>query len=177
MVPFVLIAKRGKLHKIEFMMEVNKISLDMRDSTRLSRFFQVIFGLFCIASSAWFLLNLIKTNTASGTNIIAVAFLFFFGVWLLLSAAEVTGRYIIISDEKIILKDKYIPGPRTFAPGNLKTVVFKPLSFELQEQDGSKTLVKLGLYYRERSANILELIEAFCKTNSINIEGLTDENK
>lgn len=159
------------------MMEVNKISLDMRDSTKLSRFFQLIFGLFCIVTSAWFLVNLIKTNTALGTNIIAVAFLFFFGVWLLLSAAGITGRYIIISDEKIVLKDKYIQGPRTFTPGNLKMVVFKPLSFELHESNGSKTLVTLGLYYRERSASILELIEAFCKTNSINIEGLTDESK
>ena len=158
-------------------MEVTKISLDMRDSTKISRLFQVIFGLICLAVSAWYLLNIAKADNFSGTNLIAIAFLFLFGIWELLTAAGITDRYIIISDEKIVLKNKYVFGPEIHKADNLVAVIFKPVSFELHHKDGSRTVVKLGIYYRERSAEIMEAVESFCTANSITTEGLEEENK
>lgn len=156
-------------------MDVKKISLDMRESSKTMRILQLIFGLVCLFISAWLFSNLMTTKSASGSNLIAVVFLFFFGIWELLSAFGITGRYIIVSDEKIILKHKYISRPQVHTAAKLKTITIKPVAFELHHLNGSKTLVKLGLYYRERSAEILDAVESFCKVNNIAVEGLEEE--
>jgi hypothetical protein len=158
-------------------MEAKKISLDVRDNTKFTRFFQIVFGIFCLAVAAWFFYNLLTTKSISGTNSIAVVFLFLFGIWELLAGAGLTARYIIISKEFITLKQKYFSKPLMLNPGDLKKVVFKPIAFELITQDSVKITIKLGLYYRERTEEILESVEKFCELNNVPVDGLVSDEK
>lgn len=158
-------------------MKAKKISLDVRDNTKFTRFFQIVFGVFCLAVAIWFIYNLITTKTISGTNAIAVVFLFFFGIWELLAGAGLTARYITISDESLILKQNYFSKPLILKPGDIKKVIFKPIAFELITSDNKKIVTKLGLYYRERTEEILESVEQFCEINKVPVDGLVSDEK
>jgi len=158
-------------------MEARKISLDLHDNTKFTRFFQVVFGIFCLAVSVWFLFKLFETQTLAGANTIAVVFLFLIGVWELASGFGFTGKYIIVSGESLTLKHNNFSKPLVVKPADLEMVIFKPVSFVFVFRSGEKTTIKLGIYYRERSVEILESIEEFCKINQVSVEGLVSDEK
>jgi hypothetical protein len=170
------LSKSGKLQK-KVPMEAKKISLDLHDNTKLTRFFQIVFGTFCLAVSVWFLFKLFETHTLAGANAIAVVFLFLIGVWELAAGFGFTGRYIIVSEENLTIKHSHFLRPLIIKPSDLKIVIFKPVSFELFYHNGEKTIIRLGIYYRERSVEILESIEEFCKINQVPVEGSDSDEK
>ncbi len=158
-------------------MEEKKISLDIHENTKVSRLFQLLFGIVCLVIAVMLLINLIKTGNHSTTSIIVVAFLFLFGIWELLASAGITVRYIAVTKEKIILKDKYIVPARDIAVGEIKEVEFKPLSFTIYLTDGTDVRVRLGNYYSDRSIEVLETIEHFSRQNSIAVKGIDEKKK
>jgi hypothetical protein len=158
-------------------MEPEKISLDVRESTKILRYFQLFFSLVCFVVAVWIFMKLVSTGTMSGSNLIAVAFILLFGIWELTSGLGITQRYIVFSGESITLKHRYFAKPAIYNCSNIKSVVFRPLSFIITCNDGKKTAVKLGNYYQERTLKILESASNFCKTNQIATEGLEQENK
>ncbi len=158
-------------------MEPEKISLDVRESTKLNKYSQLFFSLICFVVAIWFLLKLFSTGTMNGSNSIAVVFLLLFGVWELLSGFGITQRYLVFSGNAITVKHRLFSKPVEFKPDNIKVIIFKPLSFNIVGQDDKKTIVRLGNYYQERTLKILESLSDFCKTNHVLTEGLEAEKK
>jgi len=158
-------------------MEPEKISLDVRESTKLNRYLQLFFSLICFVVAVWFLLKLISTGTLSGSNSIAVVFLLLFGVWELLSGFGITQRYLVFSGDAITIKHRFFARPVVFRPDNIKIIVFKPLSFSIVGCNDKKTIIRLGNYYQERTLKILESVSDFCKTNHVLAEGLEKEKQ
>jgi hypothetical protein len=155
-------------------MEAEKISLDIRESTKLNRYFQLFFSVLCFIVAGWFFLKLLSTKTLTGSNGLAVIFLLLFGFWELLSGLGITQRYLIISEGDITLKCRYFSKPVIFKPDEINLVAFKPMSFVIVSKTGEKTVLKLGNYYQERTLKILESLKDFCIKNRISVEGLSE---
>jgi hypothetical protein len=158
-------------------MESEKISLDIRESTKVLRYFQLFFSLLSFIVAIWFLLKLLSTCTLNGSNGIAVIFLLFFGGWELVSGLGITQRYLIVSGDSITLKHRYFAKPVVFKPEDIKVAVFKPLTFIIIGINGERTVLKLGNYYQERTLKAFDLLSNFCQINKVAVEGLDQEEK
>jgi hypothetical protein len=163
----------GKLHEIDTMRQ-QKFSLEIVERNKITKVSESVFGLLCLAVALWFAMSLQdKPSTVSAG--LAIAFLAFFGIWEILSGTGAVSRYIIIGGENIILKHKtYLPAV-TFGPGALKEVKFKPLAIDFCLTKGTVTTIRLGTYYRERSAEIMEAVEKFCHDKMIMTTGNNEE--
>jgi|WetSurMetagenome_2_1015567.scaffolds.fasta_scaffold00870_13 hypothetical protein len=158
-------------------MEPEKISLDVRESNKITRYSQFFFSLLCFGVAIWLFIKLVSTGTPSGSNIIAVAFILLFGVWELVSGLGITQRYISLTDDRLTIKHRYFAKPVIYRPADIKLVVFKPLSFNIVGNGGERTVIKLGNYYQERTLKILESVENFCKAGNVATEGLEKEEE
>jgi hypothetical protein len=163
----------GKLHKIDTM-SGQKFSLEIVERNKITRVAESVFGLLCITVALWFAMSLLdKPSTVSAW--LAIAFLAFFGIWEIISGTGAVSRFIIIGSENIILKQKtYLPAV-TFEPDALKEVKFKPLAIDFCLREGKVTTVRLGTYYREGSAEIMEAVEKFCLDKMIMTTGNKEE--
>jgi len=158
-------------------MESQKISLDLHERTKVSVIFQAFFSLLCFSAAAWLLIKLIQTYSITGSNIIAVLFLFSFGLWELLSVTGTNERFIIFSADTVTIKDRYFSKPVIYRQADISLVAFRTLSFIIVSSDGKKDTVKLGNYYQEKTVKILESLNLFCKRNSIKVEGLEQDTE
>ena len=155
-------------------MNKQKFSLDLREDTFITRISNLIFGLFCLAVSLWFIIKLGKEPSSTTSAWIAVAFLSLFGIWELLAGFGMTSRYITIDKNIIIIRHRFYSSPVSLLPAMIKEIEFKPLAISFHLHEGKDILLRLGAYYKERSADIMKSVEVFCTENNIKTEGLTE---
>lgn len=151
-------------------MEEKRYNIDLHEVTKAGKITRVVFGLACLAASGWYLFSIMGTEASTGSSWIATVFLSLFGLWMIASGLGYTRRYITVSDEKIILRQEFYRPPVTFTPASLKAVEFKPLTVILHDRSGSVSF-RLGTYYPENTAAIMEAVEEFCLHNNIEIKG------
>ena len=109
---------------------------------------------------------------------IADAFLFFFGVWLALKGTGLTDRYAVISDNEIVLKDKFYAPAMIIRASDITKAGFGQLKITLFLRTGKIIPLRLGTFYRESSLELMETAEAFCNANGIPTSGIiTDEER
>ena len=158
-------------------MSGQKFSLEILESSKITKVSETVFGLLCLAGALWFALSLRGQPSSAVSSWLAIVFLALFGVWEILSGAGVVSRYITINSDTIILKHKPYIAAITLSAANLREVKFKPLAIEFCLKEGKVITVRLGTYYSERSAEIMETVEDFCLRKSVMITGEKSEQK
>lgn len=153
-----------------------RYNIDLQEHTRFGKILRITLGIICLIAAIWFLFSIMGTEASVGTAWIAILFLFFFSFWLLGSGINLTDSYIIIGENRILLRQSLLKSPVTFTSATLSYVEFKPLTVEFCTKD-SKVTLKLGTYYPEHSVSILNAVEEFCKSNGIETRGLKPEEK
>ncbi len=99
-----------------------------------------------------------------------MGFLLLFGLWMIGSGLGFTERYIRIGNERIVLRQDFYRPAVVFTSATLRAVEFRPLVIDFFT--GKKKLsLRLGAYYPERSASIMEAVEGFCRQHGIEIRG------
>jgi hypothetical protein len=151
-------------------MEETKFNIDLHEDKKAGKILRILFGVACLAAATGFMYSIRGTASSTASAWIATAFLMLFGLWMIASGLGYTRRYIIISGEKIILRQEFYRPPLIFTPSNLKAVEFKPLTIGFLTANGTIKL-RLGTYYPENTASIMEAVEDFCIRNNIEIRG------
>lgn len=144
--------------------------IDLQEENRTGKILRTVFGIACLAVAGWYMYSIMGTAAATGSAWIAVSFLLLFGLWMIASGLGYTRRYITVSDERVILRQEFYRPPVVFTPASLKSVDFKPLTISFVTETGRINL-RLGTYYPDHTASILEAVEQFCKQNRIEVTG------
>lgn len=158
-------------------MENRKFSLEVIERNRIKSASELVFGLLCLAGASWYAVNLQGPSSPGLSGWLAVIFLALFGIWEILSGAGLVSRYIWIGTDQITLRHRAWKPPVSIAPSDLTEVKFKPLTVDFCMTGGNVISVRLGTYYSERSAQILEAVEEFCTENRIKISGGRNEQE
>ena len=158
-------------------MENRKFSLEVIERNKITRVSESVFGLLCLAGASWYAISLQGPSSPGLSGWLAVIFLALFGIWEILSGAGLVSRYIWIGSDQITLRHRAWKPAVTIAPSDLTEVKFKPLAVDFLITGGNVISVRLGTYYSERSAQIMEAVEEFCVENRIKISGGKNEQE
>jgi hypothetical protein len=151
-------------------MAETRYNIDLHEDNKAGKLLRIIFGVACLAASVWYMYSIRGTVSSTGSAWIATAFLLLFGLWMIASGLGYTRKYITIGNDKIILRQEFYRPPLIFSSTSLKAVEFRPLTIIFHTRTGSISL-RLGTYYPEHTATILQAAEEFCKRNNIEIRG------
>lgn len=158
-------------------MENRKFSLEVVEKNKITRVSELVFGLLCLAGASWYAVSLQGPSSPGLSGWLAVLFLALFGIWEILSGAGLVSRYIWIATDQITLRHRAWKPPVVLPPSDLAEVKFKPLKVDFCLNGGNVISIRLGTYYSERSAQIMEAVEAFCAENGIKISGGRNEQE
>lgn len=151
-------------------MKETRYSIDLHENKRFEKAGRILLGAACLAVTGWYFYNIIGTPASGTSSWVAMAFLFLFGLWMIFSGLGYTKRYIIISDEKITLRQEFYRPPLVFTPGSLLAVEFRPLTIIFTTESRNVSL-RLGTFWPENTARIMEAVEEFCRQHSVEIRG------
>ena len=151
-------------------MKESRYSIDLHENRRLEKTGRILLGAVCLVVTGWYFYSITGTSAAGTSTWVAVAFLLLFGLWMIFSGLGYTNRYIIVSDEKITLRQEFYKPPAVFTPGSLLAVEFRPLTIIFITESGTVSL-RLGTYWPENTARILEAVDEFCRQHSVEIRG------
>jgi len=158
-------------------MEDRKFSLEVIERNKITRVSELVFGLLCLAGASWYAVSLHGPSSPGLSGWLAVIFLALFGIWEILSGAGLVARYIWIGTDQITLRHRAWRPSVSLAPSDLAEVKFNPLTVDFCLTGGKVISVRLGTYYSERSAQIMEAVEVFCAGNRIMISGERNEQE
>lgn len=145
-----------------------RFNIDLYETSRLGRVLRISLGVVCLFATGWFISSIIGTEASTASAWIAIIFLLTVSLWLIASGLGYTDRYIIISEHEITLKKNIITSQAILKAANLKHVELMPLSIIFITETG-RMVLKLGTYYPEHSASIMEAVEGFCSKNKIEV--------
>jgi hypothetical protein len=143
-------------------------SIELHENTRLGRSLRILLGVVCLAVTVWFMYSIRGTAASVGTAWIATGFLLLFGLWLIGSGLGFTERYIRISDDTIVLRQDFYKPSVKFTAASLRAVAFKPVVIDFIT-DKKNVRLRLGTYYPDRTAAIMEAVDEFCRGNGIEV--------
>jgi hypothetical protein len=143
-------------------------SIELHENTRLGRSLRILLGVVCLAVTVWFMYSIRGTAASVGTAWIATGFLLLFGLWLIGSGLGFTERYIRIGDDTIILRQDFYKPLVKLPAASLRAVAFKPVVIDFIT-DKKNVRLRLGTYYPDRTAAIMETVEEFCIRNGIEV--------
>ncbi|MCU0377511.1 MAG: hypothetical protein MUC78_04565 [Bacteroidales bacterium] len=145
-----------------------RFNIDLYETSRLGRVLRITLGVVCLIATGWFISSIRGTEASTASSWIATIFLLAVSFWLIASGLGYTDRYIIISEQEITLKKNIITSQVIYNAANLKRVELMPLSVIFITETG-RLVLKLGTYYPEHSASIMEAVEEFCSRNKIEV--------
>lgn len=151
-------------------------SIELNENTRVGRILRILLGLACLVVTVWFIFSVKGTAASVGTAWIAMGFLLLFGLWLIGSGLGLTERYINIGHDRIVLRQDFYRPPVIFTSSSLSAVKFKPVVIDFYT-DNKNVRLRLGTYYPDRTAAIMEAVEEFCVLNGIEIKRDNQEGK
>lgn len=156
-------------------MEKSYYSLEIRDSNRLTRFFQALFGVVCIAIAVYWLFHNSESLRSDWTLWITIIFLTGFGSFQISSALGYAERFIDISNDGIILKRNSILPALSMAKSSLEKIEVYPLKVIFYLKGRSKILFRLGSTELEKADRIKDSIIRFCGETDVPLEIKNEE--
>ncbi len=151
-------------------MKETRYSIDLHENRKGEKAGRILLGVTSLAVTGWYVFSITGSAASTTSSWVAMAFLLIFGLWMIISGLGLTRRYIIIGDDRITLRQEFYRAPFVFNPGSLRAVEFRPLTIIFFTDSGNVSL-RLGTYWPENTASILEAVEEFCRYHHIEIKG------
>jgi hypothetical protein len=156
-------------------MESNYYSLEVNKSNRITRVFQLAFGVICaIIAVVWAILNInmLKSNGALWITIILLLGFAYFQIISGLGKAE---KFIEISQDSIKLKKNSLFGAQEMNATDIEKIEAFPLNLVFFLRSGKKVLLRFGTTYTDIIDPVRKSIQTFCTGNNIPLEFKTEE--
>lgn len=151
-------------------MEKKHFSLEMRDENRVTKVFQVILGVACIAIACYWLIYNIKSVKSDGKLWITVIFLIGFGGYLIWTGLGYGYRYIEFTGDMIRLKKNSFLSPVDIKVPDVESIEIYPLKFIVHFKSSETILTRFGVSDIEKIELIKDEIMKFATDNNITAE-------
>lgn len=160
--------KKDKLPEMNNM-ETRFFSLEIRESNKLTKAFQIIFGILCIAIACFWLIYNFGAVRSDNTLWITVAFLFGFGAYMIYSGLGYAAKYIVFGNEGIKLKHNSLLPVKLMATSMIEKIEVFPLKVQFYLKSSKMILLRFGVSDTEKVEQIKDEIIKFASDNNINL--------
>lgn len=145
-------------------------SLENIESNRLIRMFQIIFGIICIITAAFWLVFNIKSVKTDGTLWITIVFLACFGIFLIWAGLDFASKFIELDSDKIRLKINSILPLKEIHADQIEKIELFPLNLIFIIKPGKRIVLRFGVTYPDRIDLIKDEVIKFAQLNQILLE-------
>ncbi len=156
-------------------MEKKLFHLEPKESSRLTKIFQIVLGVLCIIIAIYWLIFNIQSVKADGTLWITILFLIFFGIYQILAGTGKTRKYLCTEPEKLVLKQHSVLPPIEIKSTDIEKIELFPLSISFKIKNRSKIRFRFGLSYPEIIEPVKNEIVVFADLNKIPLEVKDEE--
>jgi len=156
-------------------MESNYYPLDVNKSNKLTRIFQLIFGIICImVAIIWLILNF-NALKSSVTLWITIIFLIVFGYYQIISGLGKAEKFIEIGQDRIRLKRNSFLPPTVLKADEIEKIEIFPLNIVFFMKQNRTTILRFGTTYTDNIEPVKDSILNFAAVNTLSIEEKIEE--
>jgi len=156
-------------------MESNYFSLELNRSNRVTRIFQLAFGILCaVIAVIWAILN-INMLKSNGTLWITIVLLLGFAYFQIISGLGRAEKFIEFSQSSIKLKNNSLFPVRVLNAPDIKKIEVFPLNLVFFLSSGKRLILRFGTTYTDNIEPVRKSLETFCTENNIPLEFKTEE--
>ena len=156
-------------------MDKKYFSLELNESNKLTKIAKVIFGLVCLSLSIYWIIFNISSLQSVGAQWISVVFIMGFGLYMIWSGLDYSGRFIEIGSDFIHLKRNPVLPVIRLSVTKIKEIKFFPLSVCFILTTGKQIILRFGTTYYENNTKIADEIISFAELNNVPFEIMEDE--
>jgi hypothetical protein len=156
-------------------MERNYFSLEVNKSNKLTKIFQLIFGIVCaLIALIWLFMNInsLKTN---GGLLITILFLLGFAYYQVNSGLSHGEKFIEISQTALKLKKNSIIPARELKASDIEKIEIFPLNVVFFLRSGKTVYLRFGTTFPDIINSVRKRIKTFCEGNKIPLEFKSEE--
>jgi len=149
-------------------------SLEVNRGNRLTRMFQLIFGIVCaVLAIIWLIMNL-ETLKSNGSLVLTILFLLGFAYYLVNAGLGKGEKFIEVGLNTLkIKKNSVLPATEINAVDIQKAEIF-PLNIVFILKSGKKVFLRFGTIFTDVIEPVKTGVETFCSTNSIPLEFINE---
>lgn len=150
-------------------METKFFSLEIRESNKLTKAFQIIFGFLCIGIACYWLVYNFSAVRSDNTLWITVVFLFGFGAYMIYSGLGYAAKYIEFGSAGIKLKNNSMMPAFLLETVKIEKLEVYPLKVQFFLKSSKMILLRFGVSDTDKVEQIKDEIIKFASDNNINL--------
>lgn len=156
-------------------MDKKYYSLEVHKTNRLTRVFQLVFGIVCIlVALIWLIFNFSSVSSV-WSLLVTIIFLLAFGYYQINSGLGKGEKFIEFHTDKIRLKkNSVLPSAVIKAYDIIKIEIYE-LSVAFFFKEKERSILRFGTTYTDNIIDIKEEIRVFAQNNNIPVEYKRDE--
>jgi uncharacterized protein YlzI (FlbEa/FlbD family) len=156
-------------------MDSDYFSLEVNKSNKLTRIFQVVFGIVCACVALiWFIIN-IRTLKTNGALLLTIVFLLGFAYYQINSGLGHGGKFIEISQVAVRLKKNSLFPAQQLNASDIEKVEVFPLNVIFFLRSGKTVFLRFGTTFIDIIEPVRKRIKTFCEGNKIPLEFKSEE--
>lgn len=156
-------------------MDKKYFSLELHRNNRLTRIFQVAFGIICAGVAiVWLIINP-ASQKMNLSLLITILFLLGFAWFQIMSGLGRAEKFIEFSQNKIRLKRNSVLPVKVINSVDILKIEIDPISVIFFMKTGNKVILRFGTTFTDIIGPVKDAIESFCLKNKINCEFREEE--
>jgi len=157
------------------MMKSNYYSLELNKSNRITRIFQLVFGIICaVIAIIWAILN-INMLKSNGSLWITIVLLLGFAYYQINSGLGRAEKFIEFSQSSLKLKNNSLFPVRVLNAPDIQKIEAFPLNLVFFLTSGKKVFLRFGTTYTDIIEPVRKSLLTFCSGNNIPLEFKSEE--
>lgn len=156
-------------------MENQYFSLELHKSNKLTRIFQLVFGIICAAVAAGWLFINISSMKMTFSMWLTLLFLIGFAYFQVLSGLGKADKFIEISISSIRIKRNSVLLTREIRASEVDAIEIFPVSVEFFLKSGKKLTLRFGTTFTETIEPIKNALETFANLNNLSLRFREEE--
>jgi len=150
-------------------------SLEVNRGNRLTRMFQLIFGIVCaVLAIIWLIMNL-ETLKSNGSLVLTILFLLGFAYYLVNTGLGKGEKFIEIGLNTLKIKKNSVLPAIEIKAGDIQKIEIFPLNIVFILKSGKKVLLRFGTFFTGVIQPVKEGIESFCTSNGVPLEAINEK--
>lgn len=151
-------------------MDSNYFSLEVNKSNKLTRIFQLIFGIICsLVAIAWLIMN-IETIVSNMTLLITIIFLAGFAWYQINSGLGRGDKFVEIDQNTLRLKKNSLFPVQNLSATEIQKIELFPLNVIFFMRSGKRVILRFGTTFTDIIEPFRKTISDFCSRNEIPLE-------
>ena len=156
-------------------METGYFSLEVNKSNKVTRIFQLVFGIVCaVVAVIWLIINF-NSLTSDWSLVITIIFLLGFAYYQINSGLGRGEKFVEISQTRLKLKKNSLLPAQVINASDIERIEVFPLSIVITLRSGEKRILRFGTTFTDIIDPVKRGIGTFCSENNISLEFKNEE--